>query len=136
MRDLVTTMGGPSARWEVASGDWDVAQAVVLSVQEALGQGPEELEVGTKPRTSSRPIEVWDCIVAPDAANRINVLKGKRRDLVIEVKAMDAKILQAVYDGKLTSMQAEIDQTKQRKSMMEQQITDIDKEILALVISD
>ena len=46
------------------------------------------------------------------------------------------EVMQAVYDGKLTSMQAEVDQTKQRKSMMEQQITDIDKEILALVISD
>ena len=33
-------------------------------------------------------------------------------------------------------MQAEIEQVKQRKAMMEQQITAIDKEILALVIAD
>ena len=135
-QDLVTSLGGPTANWQPVNGDHQIAQAVLISVQNALGQGTDPVNIGTKPASSNRAIEVWDCIVPADVANRINVLKAKRRDLVVEVKAMDQKILQAVYDGKLASMEAEVEQTKQRKAVMEQQITDIDKEILALVIAD
>ena len=136
-KDHTVTLGQPSASWSDVRGDYDIAQDVVNSVEQALGQeSTEALEIGKKPATSSRPIEVWDCIVDPTAANRILQLKSRRRDLVTEVKAMDQQILKAAYDGTLDQMKDDVERTKQRKSMMEQQITDIDKEILALVIAD
>src|SRR5204862_2459459 len=46
--DLVGSVGGPAAHWNTSRGDWDVAQAVVLSVQEALGQGADPVEIGNK----------------------------------------------------------------------------------------
>jgi hypothetical protein len=136
MRDLQTSIGGPQASWQDVNGDYEIAQAVVHSVEEALGQESEALQIGKKPQTSSKPIEVWDCIVSPDAATRINDLKARRRDLVTEVKAMDQEILKGVYDGKIDQMHDDVERIKQRKTMMEQQVTDIDKEILALVIAD
>lgn len=135
-KDLVTTMGGPQASWQAVSGDFQIAQDVLLSVEKALGQEPDPVQIGVKPPTSSRPIEVWDCIVTPVAANRINELKSRRRDLVTEVKAMDQEILKAVYDGTYEQLKPDIEKTKQRKAMMEQQITEIDKEILTLVVAD
>jgi peptidoglycan hydrolase CwlO-like protein len=135
-KDLVVSLGGPAATWHDVSGDYEIAQDVVLSVEKALGQEPEAVQIGNKPPTSSRPIEVWDCIVAQDAARRINDLKSRRRDLVTEVKAMDQQILKAVYDGTYEQVKPDIERTKQRKATMEQQITEIDKEILALVVAD
>jgi hypothetical protein len=134
--ELRPTIGGPSASWMDVSGDYDMARAVVTSVERALGAEEPELKVGQRPPTSSRPIEVYDCFVSPQSAARIVDLKAQRRDLVTEIKAMDEKILAAAYDGKMTELQPEMDTLKARKAEMEDRVTAIDKEILQLVIAD
>ena len=134
--ELRPTLGGPSASWMDVDGDYDLARAVITSVERALGVEEAEFKVGERPATSSRPIEVWDCFVSPQSAARIIDLKSRRRELVTEIKAMDDKILAAVYDGKVSEMQGEIDLLKARKAEMETQVTAVDREILQLVVSD
>ena len=133
---MKTSVGGAAPGWDDVTGDSEVAQAVLNSVRDALGQGEEKLEIGKRPPSPSRPIEINDCIVAPDAAARINDLKSRRKDLVLEVKAMDQQILSAVYDGKYDSIKDDVEKLKARKAMMEDQVTAIDREILALVVAD
>lgn len=134
--ELRPTIGGPSASWMDVDGDYELARAVVTSVEQALGVDEAEYQIGKRPETSSRPIEVWDCFVSQSAAARIVDLKTRRRELVTEIKAMDEQILKAVYDGQVSSIQSDIDRIKARKSQMESQVTVIDREILQLVIAD
>lgn len=134
--ELRPTLGGPAASWMDVDGDYDVARAVATSVERSFGQEEDEVKIGQAPRTSARPVEVWDCFVSPSAAQRIIDLKNQRRDLVSEVKAMDQKILSAIYDGKVADVQQDVDRTKARKAEMESKITAIDREILQLVIAD
>lgn len=134
--ELKPTLGGPSASWMDVDGDYEIAHDVVASVERALGMEEDEVKIGQRPPTPSRPVEVWDCFVSPQAAARILDLKSKRRELVTEVKGMDQQILSAVYDGKMDALKGDLDRIKARKAEMEQQITAIDAEILQLVIAD
>lgn len=134
--ELRPTLGGPAASWMDVDGDYDLARAVVTSVEQALGVDEPEYEVGSRPPTSSRPIEVWDCFVSQAAAARIVDLKARRRELVSEIKAMDEQILAAVYEGKVESIQGDVERVKARKAEMEAQVTAIDREILQIVLSD
>jgi hypothetical protein len=134
--ELRPSLGGPSASWMDVSGDYELARAVVTSVERALGVDEAEYKIGQRPATPSRPIEVWDCFVSPQAASRIIDLKSKRRELVTEIKAMDEQIVAAVTGGRVSDVQADVDRLKARKAEMESQVTVVDREILQLVISD
>ncbi len=134
--EMRPTIGGPAASWMDVDGDFAVAQAVVRSVEEALGHEPDELKIGERDRGSSRPVETWNCIVSPTSAGRIADLRTRRRGLVDEVRAMDKQILAAVYAGQVEQVQADLERVKARKAAMEGQITAIDREILELVLAD
>jgi len=136
LQGLQASLGGPSPGWMDVDGDWEIARAVVTSVEESFGLKEMPVELGKKDPTAGRPIEVWDCIVSPSTAARILDLKSKRRDLVTEVKAMDQKILDAVYADKVAEIQGEMAALKARKVAMEDEITSIDREILSLVVAE
>ena len=66
----------------------------------------------------------------------MNELKARRRALVTEIKAMDQRILGAVYDGRYEEIRGEVERLKARKATMEDQVGEIDREILALVLAE
>jgi hypothetical protein len=136
LQGLQASLGGPAPGWMDVDGDWEIARAVVTSVEESFGLKEMPSTLGKKDPAAGRPVEVWDCIVSPSSAARILDLKSKRHDLVTEVKAMDQKILDAVYADKVAEIQGEMQALKARKTAMEDQITAIDREILALVVAD
>ena len=75
-------------------------------------------------------------MVPPGVAPRVNDLKARRKALVAEVRAIDGKILSAVYDGRYEEIKDEVDRLKARKAKLEKQVAAIDREILQLVLAD
>lgn len=137
--ELRTVVTAPAAGWRDVDGDHDVARAVVASVEQALGQEPADQPLDslrTERRGPAIVRQARDRVVSPEVAIRINELKDQRRELVREIRAMDARILAAVYDDRYEEIAEEIQQLRARKTTMEQQVMAIDREILALVLAD
>lgn len=138
MVEFQPSVGGPSPQWKDWDGDYALARDVVSSVEKALGQAPDAPDDPTKNRvrTPAIAVEEFQCFVPRDVAQRIVDLKTRRRDIVKEIKAVDGQVLDAAYGGRLDSMGDEVTRLKSRKASLEQQVTEIDREILTLVLAD
>jgi len=139
MHELKQTLTSPSAPWQDWSGDPQLVRAVVRHVEQALGQEPPPLDMADVTGRSRAPAPVRaqrEYVVSPGAAVRVNELKVKRRDVIEEIRALDAEILDAVYDGRYEEIAGEVERLKSRKAALERQVAAIDKDILALVLAD
>jgi hypothetical protein len=138
MKEMKQTVSGPTASWRKWDGDHALCRAIIGSVEEALGQKPATVDLTSlagRPAAAT-PTIIREYIVPPHVAGQVNTLKAKRRDLVKEVKAMDSKILAAVYDGKYEQIKDDVERWKARKAAFESQIARIDQDILALILAE
>lgn len=139
---LRSTLASPAPTWREADGRHAIARDVVRSVERALGEDAavplSSLDGIT--RASGPPLRLQadgrDRVVSPDTARRINGLKDRRRSLVIEIRAADSRIQEAL-EGKDGSRDAASTQALvARKRTMQDEIVAIDREILALVLAE
>jgi hypothetical protein len=138
MTEARPTVGGPAAEWKDWDGDHEIARDVVRSVEKALGheEAARPLDsLAARPTGAVVTIE-RECIVPPDVARRITALKSQRRDVVRQIRDMDAEIVAAANAGRYEDVKAEVEKGKARRAGLEAQLLEIDKEILRLVLAD
>ena len=136
VRQTITAGAAPWQDWE---GNWQVARDVVRSVEQALGLEEPVMDLNSlsnRPPAPGGIVVQREYVVPPAVAPRVNDLKAKRKSLVTEIKAIDGRILAAVYDGKYEEIKDEVDQLKARKAGLEKQVAAIDREILELVLAE
>jgi hypothetical protein len=136
VRQTVTAGSAPWANW---NGNWELARDVIRSVEQALGLEAPAVDIDNLTGRAPAPagiVRQREYVVPPGVAPRVNDLKARRKSLVAEVRAIDGKILSAVYDGRYEEIKDEVARLKERKAKLEGQVALIDREILQLVLSD
>ncbi len=139
MAEVRQTVTAGAAPWSEWNGNWELARDVIRSVEQALGLEEAAVDINNISGRAPAPrgiVVQREYVVPPGVAPRVNDLKARRKSLVAEVRAIDAKILAAVYDGRYEEIKDEVGRQKERKSKLEKQVTAIDAEILQLVLSD
>lgn len=140
MTEMRSTLSSPPAAWRPWDGDPELAHDVLRSVQRALGEEPESVDLtqiaGRPPAPRGDILIEQRCALSAEAVDRVLALKADRRELVKEVKAIDAKILDAVYADRLDELGSELERLKGRKAALQAHIAEVDREILALVLAD
>lgn len=138
-KEIRQTITAGAAPWQDWEGNWELARDVVRAVEQALGLEEPALDIDDisgRPRVPGGIVVQREYVVPPAVAPRVNDLKSRRKSLVTEIKAIDGRILAAVYDGKYEEIKDEVEALKARKAGLEKQVAGIDREILALVLAE
>jgi hypothetical protein len=139
MKEMKPTLSAGAAPWGDWEGKHEVARNVLRSVEQALGLEAPALDldnISGRPPAQPGIVVERERIVPASVAPRVNDLKAKRRSLVQEIRAIDGRILAAVYGDRYEEIREEVEALKERKATLEARVAAIDREILELVLAE